>query len=79
MDKKAILRRVGDISQLCDAKRVRSIGGIDDGVIYINVRTGSGLNFSIVESRGLDISFASYKGKTLSYTSKNKVTSPFLF
>lgn len=78
MDKIEILKRVGDISQICDAKRVQSIGGLDDGVIYINVYTGSGLEFTIVESRGLDIANARFRNHNISYISKNKITSPYL-
>ena len=37
MDKSELLQRIGDISQLCDAKRYRSISGRDDGNIYIQV------------------------------------------
>lgn len=79
MDKIELLKRLGDISQICDVKRVQSMGGLDDGVKYIHVYTGSGLNFDIIESRGLDITNASYKSHNLSYITKNKVTSPYLF
>jgi len=79
MDKQQYLKNVGDISQICYAKRYRSIGGRDDGVIYIQIQTGSGLSFTIVESRGLDISNAEFKGVNIAFISKNKITSPYLF
>ncbi len=79
MDKSELLQRIGDISQLCDAKRYRSISGRDDGNIYIQVYNAAGLSLLISESRGLDIVSTSYKGTNLSYITKNKVTSPYLF
>jgi len=79
MDKVEILKRVGDISQICNALQRRAISGKDDGNIYIDVFTGSGLVFSVVQNRALDISSASYKGKAISFISKNTVVSPYLF
>ena len=42
----------------------------------IDVKTGSGLEYTIVEDRGLDISLVSYKGINLTYFSRNEEAHP---
>ena len=64
-----LLDRVGDISQIAGAKEVSLVGGFHDGVTAVEFRTGSGLNFTAVPSRGLDITIAQYNGKSLSWRS----------
>ena len=79
MNKLDTLKHTGNISQICDALMSRIIGGKDDGVIIINVYTGSGLTFTVVPSRGLDIAQASYNGNAISYISNNGIVSPHLY
>lgn len=60
--KKVILESVGDISQICDIKRVKLVGGNREGVDAVLFKTGGGLNFTVLPSRGMDFSDADYKG-----------------
>ncbi|MFC1606885.1 aldose 1-epimerase family protein [Candidatus Latescibacterota bacterium] len=79
LTKTEILERVGDISQICDARRKLSADGRSAGVETFDVTTGSGLSFSIVPSRGLDISSASYKGEPVAWRSAVGDVSPAFF
>ena len=47
MTKKEILERVGDISQICDARRQVYVDGKSGGVETIDVKTGSGFEFTV--------------------------------
>lgn len=79
MKKSDILERVGDITQLCDARRMIFTEGKSSGVEVIEVKTGSGFAFTVLPSRGLDISNASFKGIPLAWKSSTGETSPFFY
>lgn len=79
MTRHEISRHVGDISQVCDAKRSILQGGRADGVEVVDFRTGSGFDFSVVPSRGLDISRASFRGTPISWTSSPGITHPTFY
>jgi len=64
-----LLQRVGDISQLAGVRLMRLEDGSEEGVRVIEVRTGTGFRFNVLASRGMDISFAEYKGMPLSWRS----------
>ena len=68
MTKEELCKRVGDLSQIADAREGVLTAGKADGVRVIDVRTGGGFSFSILPSRGMDIAWAEYKGCLL-YTS----------
>lgn len=65
--------------QLAFVKRYR----IDDGVGMLmralEVNNGSGLNFCVLPDRGMDISYASYKGINLSFLTQNAEISPVFY
>ena len=61
------LRYTGNPVQLGGTRHYRLSGGVQDGVRCIDVRTGSGFDFTVVPDRGLDISLASFKGRNLTY------------
>ncbi|MCL5102515.1 MAG: aldose 1-epimerase family protein [Armatimonadetes bacterium] len=67
--KKELLDRVGDISQLGGARQAKLVGGMEDGVDVVEFRTGSGLNFTAVPGRALDISIAEFNGRPLAWRS----------
>lgn len=69
LTKQDILSRVGDISQLARVKLHRLVNGYEDGVLAADVVTGSGLQFTVLPSRGLDISSASFRGRALAWRS----------
>lgn len=74
--KSEITKCVGDISQIADAKECVLTDGRADGVKAIEVKTGSGLCFTVLPSRGLDIAWANYKGMAVSYIGKPGVVAP---
>jgi Domain of unknown function (DUF4432) len=74
-----LLQRVGDISQVARVKPYRLIEGFEDGVLAIDVTTGSGLDFTVLPSRGLDISCASYNGRSMAWRSATTDTHPAYF
>lgn len=49
------------------------------GVNAVEVKTGGGLNFTILPDRGMDIAWADYKGMALSFISKTGVVAPAYF
>ena len=67
--KKTILESVGNVSQICDVKKVKLTGGNREGVDAVLFKTGSGLNFSVLPGRGMDFSDADYKGIPLCWRS----------
>ena len=67
MRKEEILSYVGNLSQLIDARECVLSSGKAEGVRAIDVKTGSGLNFCVLPSRGLDIAWADFQGKALSF------------
>ncbi len=68
-DRIQLLRHVGDISQLAHVKQYELTDGSEKGVDAIDFRTGSGLNFTVLPGRGLDISYAEYQGIPLCWRS----------
>lgn len=71
--------RVGRIEQLAGVRRMRLAEGAEDGVDIVRVRTGAGLSFDVVPSKGLDISLAEFGGAALSWQSPNGDASPWRF
>lgn len=64
-----LLEHVGNVSQVGGTRSYRITGGAADGVSAIDVYTGSGLCFTVLPGRGMDISHASYKGIPLAWIS----------
>lgn len=79
MTRSQILDRVGDISQICDARKKAFTDGRAAGVEAIEVSTGSGLTFTVVPSRCLDISRASFRGIPVAWRSAVGETSPAFY
>lgn len=77
--KEALLRLVGDISQVAGATRVELGEGNEKGVEAILVRTGAGFNFTVLPGRGLDISQAEYQGIPLAWMSATGQTHAAFF
>ena len=64
-----LIRRVGDMSQVARVKLHTLSEGYDEGVHAADVLTGTGFQFTVLSSRGLDISSASYRGRALAWRS----------
>ena len=63
--RRALEARVGRIEQIGGLRRVQSTEGPESGVEQIQVRTGAGLSYSILPSRGMDIGVAEFGGVPL--------------
>jgi hypothetical protein len=71
-----LLQRIGDISQIAGVRIMRLEDGSEEGVRLIEVRTGTGFRYNVLPSRGMDVSFAEYKGIPLSWRSCTRDVSP---
>lgn len=74
-----LLAYVGDISQVARIKPYRLIEGLEDGLFALDVTTGSGLDFTVLASRGMDISSAHFNGRSLAWRSSTSDTHPAYF
>ncbi len=74
--KSELLSYLGDINQAAGARLSVLEGGKADGVRAVEVYTGSGLRFTVLPGRGMDIPYASYREKPLSFLSSTGITSP---
>ena len=79
VDKADLTRRVGQICQIAGARASELSSGLAKGVDAIDVKTGTGFEFTALPGRALDIAWASYKGAPLSYISKSGVVAPAHF
>lgn len=76
MEKRELLKYIGDFSQLFGTKEYTLHGGKAAGVRAIDVRNGLGLEFTVLPDRGMDFSSLSFKGINLSYISKTGIVAP---
>jgi len=79
MDRSALLRRIGNISQLACMRRVILEDGTASGCKAIEVANGGGLDFTVLEGKGLNILNFGYKGTNLSFIAKPGLASPAYF
>ncbi len=77
--KRELMQRIGDISQVADARQTVITNGRGQGVKAIDLRTGNGLALTVLTDRGMDIAWAEYKGVPLSHISKCGINSPAFF
>lgn len=77
--RKELMKYIGDISMIADAREGVLTAGKADGVRVIDVKTGSGLEFSVLPTRGMDIAWAQFKGMPLAHLSKTGVVHPAYF
>jgi hypothetical protein len=75
----ALLRHVGDISQVAGVRLAELSDGPGRGVRVADVSTGGGLSFTVLIDRGLDIGAASLEGLPLAWRSSTGVTHPAFF
>lgn len=79
MSREEMLRRVGEVSQLGGVRLVELTEGPERGVRAIDFRTGGGLNFTVLPERGMDISWAEYKGVPLCWHSATGQVGPWFY
>ena len=76
LNKREMLECTGSMKQFCGIDRVQYCEGKSKGVEALFFRTGSGLNFTVLPDRGLDIYNAEYNGIPLAYLTPAGVVSP---
>lgn len=69
--KEDLLKRVGIIDQLCGIKFYELTDGFEKGVRVADFYNSSGLRYSVIIDRGLDISSAEFNNINLAYRSPN--------
>lgn len=74
--KQELLERVGDMSQIAGLRRFTLAEGKEKGVEAIEFKTGTGFNFTVLPSRGMDIFQAEYCGKSLCWHSSTGAVGP---
>lgn len=76
LSRREILRRAGDASQLLGVRECVLEGGRGRGVRAVDARNGSGLEFTVLPDRGMDIAWLSLGGRNLSYIGSPGVVAP---
>ena len=77
--RRELLDRVGDMSQLAGARKAELVEGMERGSDLIEVFNASGLCFSVVPGRALDIASAHYKGMSLCFRSSTGDVGPAFY
>lgn len=76
MNRREIENKVGNLSQVFGTRKYQLLEGNNNGTRIIDVNTGSGLEYSIVLDRAMDISNARYKGLNLTHLTLNGEVNP---
>ena len=79
IDCDSLRRRVGRMSQIAGARSCVLTSGAARGVEAVDVKTGTGFEFTVLPGRALDIAWASYRGVALGYIAKTGVVAPAFF
>lgn len=74
--KQELLQYVGDLSQVFGIQEYTLRGGRSQGVNAVNVRNASGLEFTVIPDRCLDIAGLTVRGVNLSYIGKPGIVAP---
>ena len=79
LTKQQLLEKIGNISQISSFERIVFNQGKSSGVKAVNVDTGGGLEFCVIEDKALDIFKLSYKGVNLNFVAKPGLVSPAMY
>ncbi len=74
-----IVRRVGDMTQVCGIEPFSFGEGPARGVQALEFRTGGGLRFTVLPDRGMDIAAAEYRGIPLNWQSGTGPAAPAFY
>ncbi len=77
--KRQLLDRVGDMSQVAGVRKAELVEGRERGADLIEVFNASGLSFSILPGRALDVAAAHYKGMSLCFRSNTGDVGPAFY
>lgn len=72
-------QRLGSLEQLAGIRPITFDSGRAKGLRALEVRNGSGLNFTVLADRALDIAHAEYRGIPFGWICKNGIVSPEYF
>ncbi len=72
-------KRVGSIDQVGGVRRIMLADGNETGVEAFDVRTGGGLDFTVLAGRGMDIGRATYRSYPLAWLSPTGVPAAAYF
>lgn len=79
LEKEKLRKYMGSMTQLAGLKKYRLDDGPSAGVEAVDVRTGGGLEYTVLPGRGMDIAWMSYKGVPISYMSNTGVRSAAMY
>jgi len=79
LDREELMRRVGDIRQIGGVREVFLGDGRERGVRAAEFRTGTGLEFTVLLDRGMDVAEARYKEYPLAWVSSTGFAAPSFF
>lgn len=71
--------RVGRVEQIGGIRMREGVEGKEKGMSFIEVRTGAGLAFTVVPSKGLDLSHVEYGGTPISWMSPSGDVHPMFY
>ncbi len=77
--RREIEARVGSVAQIGGVRRLTLTEGKEAGTEVIEVRTGAGLSFEIIPSKGMDISLAQLWGTPISWQASNGNAHPAFY
>jgi galactose mutarotase-like enzyme len=79
MTKSEALKYIGNLSQLGCCRHYTLNEGLARGMRATDINTGSGLKYTVLPDRAMDISMAAYKANNLVYITCNGETHPSFF
>ena len=71
-----LLKKLGNIDQLAGIRETKLLRGRGEDIQLAEFYNATGLRFSVVPDRCMDLWDLSYKGINFSFQSKNGLTSP---
>ena len=74
-----VLKHVGNIDQIAGIRQSKLLRGRAEGIEIAEFYNASGLRFSLVPDRAMDIFDLSFKGINISFQTKNGLTAPQAF
>jgi len=79
LTRRELMRRVGNLAQIGGVELYRHEDGHARGVRAVAVRTGTGLSFSILPDRGLDLGAADFQGVGLGWLPAKGLAGPWYY
>lgn len=78
-DAAEVRRRVGRMSQIMGAREIEFRGGLQHGVKAVEMYNDTGLIFTVMVDKGMDIADAQFCGKSITWQCKNGIVGPQYF